>query len=222
MIRLYYGSDTYTLISNIKLLEDAGYKPFYSDLQSLQNILSSNSLFDTAAKKFIVNFDSAEISISKSFFDLINKHKSTDIDIIFFYFGTPRVGKKELSYFGRVEKYNIKDNKEVFDFIDAVFSKKEKKSLELSNNLLGKMHETYLLSLLYYQVKNLNYYFFDTNSFLKLHPYVGGKTKSIAQNYSKKKMISLNTVFSEADYKIKNSSSSNDVFFSLIYYILAL
>lgn len=222
MYTLITGSDTFTITSKSKNFEDAGYRYFHGNLSDLISLASSTGLFDTnPSQKVIVNFETSKLDLNNRFFEALNTLNHKD-DIVFIYNNTLRIQKNIQSSFDTVESYNIKDNKEIFSLIDAVFNKDEKKSLELTTKLLKKYDAFYVLSMLFYQLKNILYSYYDISSFKKLHPFVIKKTLEFSKNFSKVSSVNVLRAFVELDYKLKSTNLGDDALYSVIYFVLSI
>jgi|GEM_PF-6572729 len=222
MYTLITGSDRFTIISKSKAFEDAGYRYFHGNLSDFISLVSSTGLFNaTPSQKVIVNFETSKIDLNNKFLDVLNTLNHKD-NIVFIYNNTLRVKKNIKSSFDTVESYNIKDNKEIFSLIDAVFNKDEKKSLELTTKLLEKYDAFYVLSMLFYQLKNILYSYYDISRFKKLHPFVIQKTSRFSKNFSKVSSVSVLRAFVELDYKLKSTNLGEDALYSVIYFVFSI
>lgn len=222
MFTLYSGNDRFSIITKLKQLEESGFSYFHGDLSKLISIVSSTGLFESGSpKKLIANIETSKLEFNKKFLETLAGLSHND-DIVFVYFDNLRSNKDIKEAFDSVESFSIKDNKEIFALLDAVFSKNEKKSLELTTTLLEKYDSFYLLSMLFYQLKNLLYSYYDAKALSKMHPFVAQKTRAYKNNFSKKSITNILKSFVELDFKLKSTNLGSDALYSVIYFILSI
>lgn len=222
MYTLYSGNDRFSILVKLKQLENSGFSYFHGSLSEFIALVSSTGLFEKGeSRKIIINIETSKIDFGKKFLESISKLNHND-EVVFVYFDTLRTSKDIKEAFDSTESFSIKDNKEIFTLLDAVFGKNEKKSLELTTTLLEKYDAFYLLSMLFYQLKNILYVYYDPRSLSKLHPFVAQKTKGYKNNFSKSSASGILKSFVELDFKLKSTNLGNDALYSVIYYILSI
>jgi DNA polymerase III delta subunit len=224
MNSLIYGDDVIKITQKVRELEKNDYKYFYGDLSSLRNLLQSTPLFKSSdSENYILNLDSNEnISINDSLLELL-ENNTTDANFVFVSTNKIRQTNKIKKAFGNITNYKLVDNKEVFKFLDSLFLKNEKQALSYCEKFIKESHSTYIISMVFYNTKNLLLFYFDKKNFSKLHPFVQQKTANVAKIYTKQKTLNILHALSAADYKTKTGSSEPEsVVYSLIYYILLI
>ena len=101
----------------------------------------------------------------------------------------------------------------IFDFIDAIGVKNQKKAVSLLDKLIGAgENELYILSMIVYQLRNMIIISSYSNRRIsageiakatKIHPFVVQKTIGVLRKYDKRKLISDYIKIGEADFMIK-------------------
>lgn len=209
MNNIIYGTDTRKIFEFKDKLKEQGVVYFKGDFNNLYNEYFSTNLFDTKSG-LIVDSDlvsSADIS------SLISKKGCLDL----YYFVTDGSVKPTfIKLFDKSTNYKLEDDKTIFAFTDSLFSFKLKKTLELLPKFDKDEDKIFLVYMIYFNLKNLMYFYFDKKSFYKINPYVAKKTESLALKISKNSLIKLMHVVSEADYKMKSSADKDSVLLSTI------
>lgn len=209
MNNLIYGTDIKKIFDLKDKLKDQGLLYFKGDINNLYNEYFSTNLFDTKPG-LIVDSDLVSISDISS---LISKKGCLDIH----YFVTEGSVKPTFAkLFDKVVNYKLEDDKTIFAFTDSLFSFRFKKTLELLPKFEKDEDKIFLVYMIYFNLKNLMYYYFDKKSFYKLNPYVAKKTESLVPKISKQSLIKLIHIISEADYKMKSFADKDSVMLSTI------
>ena len=220
MLHLIQGSDIQKVLYRVDLLKKDGFKYFFGDFSTIRNAISSTSLFTKEFPKLIINLDTNQnISLNEeSLHFFLSAKKRVDIVIT----GTSiKIPKKFEKAFDKKEVYDIADNKDIFKLLDGIFLKKEEDTLRSVQNFIKKGEEIYLISMVFYIVKNMLLFFYDEKSFIKLKPFVQSKTRAlINKNFSKKTLKDVILALSEADYKVKTSSDSKSIIIGLLLFIM--
>ncbi len=209
MNSIYYGSDTRKLFETKDKLKESGVVYFKGDFEALYNEYNSTNLFDTKPGLIVDSETISDTDILK----LIPKKGC--LDIYYFYNdATPKPTFVKL--FDKSFNYKLQDDKTIFAFTDSLFSFNIKKVLQLLPNFRKDEDKVFLIYMIYFNLKNLMFFYFDKKSFYKLNPYVSKKTEVLAKKISKNSLIKLLYVVSEADFKIKSAPDKDSVLLSTI------
>ena len=220
MLLLLHGSDSLSVYN--KLNDYPNFTKHYGDLVSLKNSCFSTSLFDNNKPKLTIDLSTdSKINFDNDFLNFLNEVKQKDsADLIVALGASIKPKKSDLAAFDKTLNFDIKNNTDVFKFLDALFSKNTKVSLTFLDKFVKHGQEIYLISMLFYYLKNILLYHYDRKAFLRISSYVQQKTSTVAQKYVTKKISKdILHLLCEADYKLKTASDSKNVIYALTLYI---
>jgi hypothetical protein len=224
MIELYYGDDIASVLSVQKKYKDLGFSYFWGDTAKLVSYFTSLSLFEqNKTVKLLVNLDSnVLVKLNSQTISLLQKYNNDSVILVLTMSGSLKLTTKQKKVFNKLTAFKLSDNKKVFFFLDNLFSKNLSKTLVSAESLIEDLGGMYLISMIFYNIKNMFYYYLDPYAFKKLHPYVQTKTASMAKEYSVLQLKNIALALSSADYKAKSSTTEKDIIYSLVYYINSL
>lgn len=215
--QLYYGNN-HILLSNKQkeLFESGDFQKFFGDINDLIKLASSSGLFVDNKKQVLISDLTSKVSLD----DLLkNKGKVASLGIVFFNYASLSNINKYKSLFNKTEKYNIEDDKDIFKLLDYCFASNLKQALNLSEKFIINNQALYVHAMLFYAIKNLSYYYYDKDTFNKLHSFVKQKTINQAKKISEEKLKIILKALADLDFKLKTGAESNSLINSFIVYI---
>lgn len=212
MNNLFYGNDTTKLLEKETLLKKEGFTFFKGDKLSLYNEYHSENLFGSSSKLIV----ESEIVSLTDIAEIINKKGNSEI--AYFLYET-NIKSSLLKLFDKTTSYKIADDKAIFTFLDKLFSSDLRSCLKFLKKFEKDEDKIFLISMIFYNLKNLALFYYDKVAFYKLNPYVGKKVEILAHKISAENLKKIIYIVSEADFKIKTSSDKESVLISTILYI---
>ena len=109
MCVLYFGDDSAALVEAIKTLENQNYGYYYGDYSSLENLLTSTSLFKAElVEKFIVNIASnGNLLFDQKLLNLLKKTQGSGKELVFVVVGNIRITNEIKSIFSDIKSFKI-------------------------------------------------------------------------------------------------------------------
>ena len=221
MLTLVYGDNVELVDEYVKInYTDSGYEGCICTPSSLLFKIQNKGLFDsnTSKPKILYNLEVNQIKDFSEFEILLKVTLGKDFNHLVLVDYSNDLKAKVKKFDNAIAK-NISVDENIFKLVDSIFEMNLAKSLSLLEPYLAEQKENYVITMIFYMLKNLLKYYYSPSDFQKLNPYVQSKVSSLAKKTSISKTKNVIFSLSEADYKIKSGGSSRVILSSLLSYL---
>lgn len=221
MLFLIHGDDSNLIDQHVeKYYFSKDYKKYLGTAESLHYMLKNRGLFDSETEEVKLVYNLAINQISN--FSIFPEIQKITLGSNLKHLALIDYSNNLSKVIGRFDQnilLNTRVDENIFKLVEAIFDQNLDKALVLLNPYLKEKTEGYVLSMMFYMVKNLLKYYYQPDDFRKLNPFVQSKITVIAAKSSISRTKNVIFALSEADYKIKSGGDAQTILSSLLTYI---